>query len=36
MKEELRLIEEQKQAAGPAWDTVPPVKDGEGDGGEEE
>lgn len=35
VEEELRLIEEQKQAAGPEWDTVPPVKDGEGDGGEE-
>ena len=33
---ELKRISEQKQAAGPAWDTVPPVKDGEGDGGEEE
>ena len=35
VEEELRLIKEQKQAAGPAWDTVPPVKDGEGDDGEE-
>ena len=36
VEEELRLIEEQKQAAGPAWDTVPLVKDGEGDGDGEE
>lgn len=32
---ELKRISEQKQAAGPTWDTVPPVKDGEGDDGEE-
>lgn len=32
---ELKRISEQKRAAGPKWDTVPPVKDGEGDGGEE-
>lgn len=32
---ELKRISEQKQAAGPSWDTVPPVKDGDGDGGEE-
>lgn len=33
---ELKRISEQKQAAGPSWDTVPPVKDGDGDGDEEE
>lgn len=32
---ELKRISEQKQAAGPSWDTVPPVKDGDGDGDEE-
>lgn len=32
--EEMRFLEEQKEAEGPAWDTVPPVKDGDGDGEE--
>lgn len=36
VEEEMRLIKEQKRAAGPPWDTVPPVKDGDGDGDEEE
>ena len=36
VEEEMRLIEEQKRAAGPSWDTVPPVKDGDGDGDGEE
>lgn len=31
---ELKRLEKQKQAAGPDWDTVPLVKDGEGDGEE--
>lgn len=35
VEEEMELIEEQKKADGPAWDSVPPVKDGEGDGKEE-
>ena len=35
VEEEMKLLEDQKNAAGPAWDTVPPVKDGGGDGTEE-
>ena len=35
VEEEMKLLEDQKNAAGPAWDTVPPVKDGGGDGSEE-
>ena len=35
VEEEMELLEEQKRAAGPAWDTVPPVKDGGRDGAEE-
>lgn len=34
VEEELKALEEQKEAEGPAWDTVPPVKD-DGDGGKE-
>lgn len=35
VEEELKLLEEQKKAAGPTWDVVPPVKDGGGNGAEE-
>ena len=35
VEEEMRLLEEQKEAEGPPWDKIPPVKDGEGDGREE-
>lgn len=35
IEEEMKLLKEQKAAEEPEWDTVPPVKDGEGDGDEE-
>lgn len=34
-EEELKRVEEQKASMEPAWDAVPPVKDGDGNGGEE-
>lgn len=33
VEEELKALEEQKEAEGPAWDIAPPVKDdGDGEG----